>query len=246
MKKYVYKDAYPEKVFRGVFKEETDPTIVSGTYHGFEDDAGLEPFTEASELDIVRKFLLKDLLRNHKISLSRAKLIIDSIFRFYDTLISAFGVSNSLLTAMLTKVDNIVDKLQSAVLKRGGEMKPQEESRKSHGLREAEFKGNYYEKKSTDPTMFRELDLYIDNNESLYRSNLMPIIQNIKRKIKSGKYDHKLAPKLWMYLVEAGLKKYGKEFGDRWNDLLSVPDRKLLSQKYADVYYDAIVNGEYD
>ena len=112
MKKYVYKEAYPEKVFRGVFKEET----------------GLEPFTEASELDIVRKFLLKDLLRNHKIPLSRAKLIIDSIFRLYDTLISAFGVSNSLLTTMLTKVDNIVDKLQSAVSKRGGDIEPQEES----------------------------------------------------------------------------------------------------------------------
>ena len=57
-----------------------------------------------------------------------------------------------------------------------------------------------------------ELKLYIENDSDLYRQTVS-IVKNIQRKMKSGKYDHTRAPKLWMYLVDAGAKKYVKEFG---------------------------------
>lgn len=109
------------------------------------------------------------------------------------------------------------------------------------------FKGeDYYDRLARDPTAMSEIEMYIDNNQSIYRQSFLPMIQNLKRKIKSGKYNHALAPKLWLYLVEAGMKGYAKEFGDVWNTLLSTKDRKVLAQKYADSVYDDIVRGEYD
>jgi hypothetical protein len=59
----------------------------------------------------------------------------------------------------------------------------------------------------------RELKLYIENDSQLYRSTIVPIIKNVQRKMKKGTYDHAKAPKLWMYLVDYGAKKYVKEFG---------------------------------
>ena len=59
----------------------------------------------------------------------------------------------------------------------------------------------------------RELKLYIEDDKDLYRQQIVPIIKNVQRKMKSGKYDHAQAPKLWLYLVDNGAKKYVKEFG---------------------------------
>jgi len=64
-----------------------------------------------------------------------------------------------------------------------------------------------------DATAARELKLYIENDRDLYRQQIVPIIKNVQRKMKSGKYDHAQAPKLWLYLVDNGAKKYVKEFG---------------------------------
>lgn len=114
MKKYVYKDAYPQKVFRGVLKEKKK-SIRRSKEHT---NKGLEHFAENSELNIVRKFLLKDLLRNHNVPLSRATLIVDSIFRMYDSLVAAYEVNNSMLTTVLIKVDSIVDRVQNSILKK--------------------------------------------------------------------------------------------------------------------------------
>ena len=82
-----------------------------------------------------------------------------------------------------------------------------------------------------------ELKLFIDNDANLYRQRLVPIVKNIQKKMKSGKYDHKKAPKLWKYLVDDGAKKYSKEFpGVKF-------DRKVkdyVAQEYADEYKDEI------
>ena len=78
-----------------------------------------------------------------------------------------------------------------------------------------------------------ELKLYIENDSDLYRQKIVPIVKNIQRKMKSGKYDHKKAPKLWKYLVDDGAKKYAKEFpGVKF-------DRKVkdhVAQEFADEY----------
>ena len=52
-----------------------------------------------------------------------------------------------------------------------------------------------------------ELILFIEQEEKLY-NQIISIVKNIQRKIKRQVYDHNLAPKLWMYLVNAGAKKY--------------------------------------
>lgn len=117
-------------------------------------------------------------------------------------------------------------------------------------LFEGEFKGEaYYGKKYKDESAMDELELYIENDGDLYRQQFIPIIKNIKRKIKNGTYDHTKAPKLWSYFVENGAKKYAREFASsqaEWKNIFVKPDRMILSQKLADYYYDAILNGEYD
>jgi hypothetical protein len=64
-------------------------------------------------------------------------------------------------------------------------------------------------KENNDIAAARELKLYIEHD----RQQLIPIIENVQRKIKSGTYDHAEAPKLWMYVVDNSAKKYVKEFG---------------------------------
>ena len=85
-----------------------------------------------------------------------------------------------------------------------------------------------------------ELRLYIDNDEQLYRSQLLPIIKNVQRKMKSGKYNHDLAPKLWQYLVDNGARKYCKVFGGQVRYTFPKAEREQLAQNYADDYQENI------
>jgi len=90
---------------------------------------------------------------------------------------------------------------------------------------------------AVDKHMVGELKLYIDNDSQLYKQRLVPIVKNIQRKMKSGKYDHKKAPKLWKYLVDDGAKKYQKEFpGVKF----SRQEKDAVAQEFADEYKDEI------
>lgn len=83
-----------------------------------------------------------------------------------------------------------------------------------------------------DKHMVEELDLYMENESSLYPQK-KSILANIQRRLKSGKYDHALAPKLWGYWVTSGAKKYGQEFpGAKFNKAT----RDALAQEFADRY----------
>jgi triacylglycerol esterase/lipase EstA (alpha/beta hydrolase family) len=55
--------------------------------------------------------------------------------------------------------------------------------------------------------------------------------------MKSGKYDHKKAPKLWMYLVDMGAKKYLRDYPDVKFDKKVI---QQVSQEFADEYKDEI------
>jgi len=88
-----------------------------------------------------------------------------------------------------------------------------------------------------DPDMARELELYADNDSLLYFQRRKPILINLSKKYKKGTYDIQKAAKLWRYYIDAALEKYNKEFGsrgDKWYDLMSVPDRNLLALEYAE------------
>ena len=100
-----------------------------------------------------------------------------------------------------------------------------------------------------DSDAVNELDLFIMNDEDLYRRRFMPIITNIKRKIKRGVYDHEKVIKLWMYLVDDAARKYVQEFGDPAQDVKDMfPKETRL--KVAEVISlrekENIEKGEYD
>ena len=59
-----------------------------------------------------------------------------------------------------------------------------------HHITETEHDADIGQDFSTEK---RELELFIMNDQDLYRQMFMPIIMNIVRKMKRGVYDHKLA-----------------------------------------------------
>ena len=90
---------------------------------------------------------------------------------------------------------------------------------------------------AVDKNMVIELKLYIENDGDLYKQKIIPIVKNIQKKMKSGKYDHNKAPKLWKYLVDDGAKKYAKEFpGVKFNK----QEKEAVAQEFADEYKDEI------
>jgi len=86
-----------------------------------------------------------------------------------------------------------------------------------------------------DKDAARDVQLFADNDYMLYQQRKRPILINLGKKYKKGTYDVNKAAKLWRYYVDAALQKYHKEYGHRgkWYDMLSVPDRNLLSLDYA-------------
>lgn len=87
---------------------------------------------------------------------------------------------------------------------------------------------------SVDKIALRELELFIDNDGALYRQRFMPILKNQCKKKKAGRWNHKLAIKGWMYLVDDGAKKYTKEFGSgAWHAAFNMATRRALAARYA-------------
>ena len=100
-----------------------------------------------------------------------------------------------------------------------------------------------------DSDAVNELDSFIMNNEELYRRRFMPIISNIKRKMKRGIYDHEKVIKLWMYLVDDAAKAYVKEHGSidqDVSDMFPKETRMRVAQVIADREKENIEQGEYD
>jgi hypothetical protein len=89
-----------------------------------------------------------------------------------------------------------------------------------------------------DEAAANELDLYAENTSELYGQK-KSILANIQRKLKSGKFDITLAPKLWMYWVDAAAKRYAKEFASSpsdWNKMFTKPTREHLARELANRY----------
>ena len=94
-----------------------------------------------------------------------------------------------------------------------------------------------------------EIRIYADNNSQLYFSRKLPIIKNLYRKWKKGTYDISKAAKLWQYYIEDAMQRYSKEFGsrgDKWYELLSTGDRKILAREYAEFMLEEFELGAYD
>jgi hypothetical protein len=111
----------------------------------------------------------------------------------------------------------------------------------TYGMKQDDFEGN---PRSTevDEHAANELELYIDNDEPLYRQ-WQAIVRNLWKHQKRGRYDSERAADGFMYLVDAGAKKYVKEFGDledvtlpratKWNVMFDMPTRRAVAREYA-------------
>ena len=71
------------------------------------------------------------------------------------------------------------------------------------------------------------------------------IIKNISRKMKSGKYDHKQAPKLWMYWVDNGAKEYDKTYSSPGVRTFDKDTKMSVAIQLADEYKAEIELGNY-
>ena len=100
-----------------------------------------------------------------------------------------------------------------------------------------------------DSDAVNELDSFIMNDEDLYRRRFMPIVSNIKRKLKRNVYDHEKAQKLWMYLIDDAARKYVQEFGSSGTDVKDMfpkETRQQVARIISDRELENIKQGEYD
>jgi hypothetical protein len=89
----------------------------------------------------------------------------------------------------------------------------------------------------------RELELYIDNDVTLYNQRKLPIEKNLIGKLASGKFDINQAPKIYKYLIDDGIKKYTKDFG---GITLTKDDKENLAKNYVNQFLEDADSGQFD
>jgi len=92
----------------------------------------------------------------------------------------------------------------------------------------------------------RELKLYIDNDQDMYRQRYIPLLKNLSRKKKQGKFRKSLASKAFMYLIDDGAKRYVKSYGGNHLDVFPKRERKDLAKDYVKEFEDIFKNQEFD
>lgn len=89
-----------------------------------------------------------------------------------------------------------------------------------------------------------ELALFIENDGQIYRSQTLPIIKNLQRKIAKGTYNPTLALKLWRHLADRGAHDYFKQHGSphttTWFQMFSTRDRADAAKLLADTYQEHV------
>ena len=93
-------------------------------------------------------------------------------------------------------------------------------------------------KEALDKELVTELSMFILNDAQIYKSRILPVIKNMKRKVASGKFDKKLAIKAFSYAVADGIKKYSKTF-----DVVkpSRQDKEQIANTLYDHYQSAMM-----
>ena len=111
------------------------------------------------------------------------------------------------------------------------------------------MRANQFITEAQDSDAINELDLFIMNDEDLYRQQFMPKISNLRRKMKKGIYDDEKAIKLWMYLVDRAARKFVQQdpqSGMDVKDMFPKETRLKVAQVIADREKENIEQGEYD
>ena len=99
-----------------------------------------------------------------------------------------------------------------------------------------------------DETAAHELKLFTENDSQIYHSQTLSILKNLATKAAKGTYTHEGGTKLFMYLAENGAKKYSKEFSDGrdWNQMFTVPTRRMAAKEWAEEFETEYKLGNYD
>ena len=92
----------------------------------------------------------------------------------------------------------------------------------------------------------KELKAYIDNDASLYRQRYIPILKNLSRKKKKGKFRKGLASKAFMYMIDDGAKRYVKSYGGNVRDDFPKRQRQMLAKDYVDEFEGIYKNQEFN
>lgn len=84
----------------------------------------------------------------------------------------------------------------------------------------------------------KELVLHADNHQHLYHSSHVPIMNNLRKKMKKGEYHPEKAKKLWAYHADRAAQSYAKEHGDGkpWHKMFSTADRKAAAAHFEDMH----------
>jgi ribosomal protein S16 len=88
-----------------------------------------------------------------------------------------------------------------------------------------------------------ELVLHADNSSQLYHGSHMPIINNLKKKMKKGTYDSEKAKKLWHYHADRAAQDYHKHYGDKsqpWHKMFTTADRKQAAAHWEHHHRDEL------
>ena len=92
----------------------------------------------------------------------------------------------------------------------------------------------------------KELKLYIDNDQDMYRQRYIPLLKNLSKRKKKGQYRKGLATKAFMYLIDDGAKRYVKSYGGNVRDMFPKRQRKMLAKDYVDEFEETFKNQEFD
>lgn len=147
----------------------------------------------------------------------------------------------------LKKIKDAIEMFQKKIKKQGSVTNARDEEHLKNLIKVYKQMGGKGVRESVNegPTETRELKLYIDNDGQLYNSRYMPIIKNLSKKMKKGKFDKRLAVKGFMYLVDDGVKKYIRDFGGS-KGMFSKKDKIQVAKEFADEFEEIYKNKEYD
>lgn len=84
----------------------------------------------------------------------------------------------------------------------------------------------------------RELTLHADNDHHLHMSSHEPIMTNLRKKVKAGKYDPALAKKLWRYHADRAAQDYAKKHGDgtHWTKMFTPKHRDEAASHWEEMH----------
>lgn len=97
-----------------------------------------------------------------------------------------------------------------------------------------------------------DLILLIENDQPIYENRLLPAYKNLSKKMQKGTYDKGLAPKLFMYVVDEGAKKWYegmKQWADDGHSVVIKPSLKVkekAAKEMARTFEQVYENKEYD